>query len=315
VVSAKQWNRCSPSICLFINENTGWVCGSGGVVLKTTNGGLNWYEQNSNTSAGLKVIHFVDSDNGWAYGNNHILSTTDGGAVWSVQDFPPPSYIITLQFVSLNTGWLLYQNSDTGYLSKTTDGGITWIVQNQYENIYFEAMFFLDENNGWIAHCSGGVMKTTNAGNSWTQHDADIACGPMSIRFIDQITGWISHNTLGSYEISKSTDGGITWFSQIWESGKFINSISFPGSDIGYAAGWQMFVPPPDEGFIIKTTNGGAEWLEQYRDTGILNSIFFVNEILGWAVGDGGKILVTVNGGIPVELVSFTADVLEIVFI
>lgn len=29
----------------FVNQNTGWVTGNNSVILKTTNGGLNWFNQ------------------------------------------------------------------------------------------------------------------------------------------------------------------------------------------------------------------------------------------------------------------------------
>jgi hypothetical protein len=73
-----------------------------------------------------------------------------------------------------------------------------------------------------------------------------------------------------------------------------------------------MFIPPnPDQGFIMKTTDGGSSWIEQYRDYGDYNSIFFVNDQLGWAVGKNGTILYTPNGGLPVELLNFTADIID----
>jgi photosystem II stability/assembly factor-like uncharacterized protein len=285
---------------IFIDESTGWVCGDSGKIIKTTNGGLDWLEQNSNTTDGLKAIQFVDQDNGWAYGQYQILRTTDGGYTWDVQN-TNPSYIIALQFVDLNTGWLIYDILDFGsYIVNTTDGGITWTLQSHSPDGYYEAMFFLDENYGWVTEPSNGtVLKTTNGGNSWIQLNGNLYGTLMCIKFVDQMIGWVSDNTLGSYEISKSTDGGVSWFSQISDYGKFINSLSFRNSDLGYAAGFQYFVPPnPYYGFILKTANGGLEWSEQYRDEGELNSIFFINDTLGWAVGNEGKILVTENGGV-----------------
>ncbi len=299
----------------FINENTGWTCGDSGKIIKTTNGGLDWLEQNSNTTIWLKGIQFVDANNGWAYGYNQILNTTDGGTVWNVQDFPPPAYIVALQYINLNIGWIIYHNSDSSFIAKTTNGGNTWEVQNQAQNEYYGAMYFLDENYGWmaIAFPTSGILKTINGGINWTQYNANFAGDITCLKFVDQLTGWISNNTLGSYDISKSTDGGETWFSQIAQGlNNFVYSINFQSTSIGYATGWQMFMPPnPEEGFILKTADGGSNWFEQYRDNGALYSIFFVNDTSGWVVGNGGIILHTTNGGVPVELISFTAEALD----
>ncbi len=285
----------------FIDANIGWTCGTDGKIIKTTNGGFDWLEQNSNTTVGLNTIQFIDAGNGWACGSNQILKTTDGGLVWSVQNFPSSTNLYAIQFVDTNIGWITSHFADSAYIQKSTDGGVTWTIQHQAQNEYYESIHFLDENIGWVTFSAGlsGVLKTTDGGNIWTQYNANISGSPMDIWFVNNLIGWTSHNTLGSYGISKSTDGGVTWFSQIQESGKFIHSINFPNSNIGYAVGWQMYIPPnPDQEFIMKTTDGGSSWYEQYRDVGVLNSIFFVNDTLGWAVGNDGEILTTKNGGV-----------------
>ncbi len=281
----------------FINENIGWACGNEGVIIKTTNGGEDWFEQNSTTTEDLKEILFVDENYGWAYQYHLILSTTDGGTTWSAQPFA--QNLVALQFISESTGWLLYYGIDLAtFISKTTDGGITWSIPYNLPGEYYDAMFFLDENYGW-AGTIWAVIKTTDGGASWTQHSANLAGSPMCIRFADHQIGWISSNTLGSYDISKSTDGGMTWFNQNFASGQYIHSISCTNDSTVYAAGFKMFVPPnPHEAFILNTVDGGTTWSEQYTGIGRLNSIFFINDTTGWTVGDSGKILFTENGGV-----------------
>ncbi|MBE0570689.1 MAG: T9SS type A sorting domain-containing protein [Ignavibacteriaceae bacterium] len=281
----------------FIDETTGWACGDSGKIIKTTNGGLDWLEQNSNTTVWIKGIQFVDANNGWAFGGNQILSSTNGGSSWTAHNFLSSTYLSALQFVNVNMGWVISHNvssADTSCIYRTTDGGISWTLQTQTPNEYFETIYFLNENYGWVPFFLG-VLKTTNGGISWTQNIANLQGSPMCIRFADHQTGWISSNTLGSYDISKSIDGGLNWFSQISGPGEFIQSISCSNANTVYAAGIQPFV---DDGFIWKTTDGGASWFEQYREDGELYSIFFVNDTMGWSVGRSGKILVTENGGV-----------------
>jgi photosystem II stability/assembly factor-like uncharacterized protein len=56
-----------------------------------------------------------------------------------------------------------------------------------------------------------------------------------------------------------------------------LTDISFINSNTGWIAG--------DSGTIIKTTNGGSDWIVQNSGTfNYLEDIFFLNERLGWAV-------------------------------
>jgi photosystem II stability/assembly factor-like uncharacterized protein len=71
--------------------------------------------------------------------------------------------------------------------------------------------------------------------------------------------------------------------------GNFLRSVQFIDQNAGYAVG---------DGSILKTTNGGANWILQARDTPTsLFSVSFVNANTGTAVGIYGAILHTTDGG------------------
>ena len=58
-------------------------------------------------------------------------------------------------------------------------------------------------------------------------------------------------------------------------------------------------------GVIMKTTNGGSTWTTDFATTGaVLNSVFFLDTSTGWAVGTTGTILKTTNGGSSWSLLS-----------
>ena len=70
----------------FTTVDTGYVVGYGGIILKTSDGGLNWISQTSTTSNNLFGVFFISSSTGWACGaSGTILKTTDGGATWTSQ--------------------------------------------------------------------------------------------------------------------------------------------------------------------------------------------------------------------------------------
>ena len=59
------------------------ICGNAGTVLKSMNGGLNWFQTNSPTSQNLNYVNGYGSSFG-VYGNNGVISyTNDTGRTWT----------------------------------------------------------------------------------------------------------------------------------------------------------------------------------------------------------------------------------------
>ncbi len=52
----------------FVDANTGWLVGSGGMILHTKDGGDTWDIQENPTRAWFETVFFVDANNGWAGG-------------------------------------------------------------------------------------------------------------------------------------------------------------------------------------------------------------------------------------------------------
>ena len=67
----------------FTNFNTGWIAGSGGMILYTTSSGYSWDEQISHTDNNLFCVSFMDELNGVVGGDSGIvLKTTNGGITY-----------------------------------------------------------------------------------------------------------------------------------------------------------------------------------------------------------------------------------------
>jgi len=67
----------------FVNENLGFVVGYGGIMLRTTNGGMTWTETTFTGSAGetlnFKDVYFVNESVGYIVGLNGIIFKTTNG--------------------------------------------------------------------------------------------------------------------------------------------------------------------------------------------------------------------------------------------
>lgn len=105
----------------LVDDATGWAVGTGGTILKTTDGGASWTAQVSGTSATLYAVHFVDPLRGWVVGaGGTILATRDGGATWQRQEAGTSADLRSVWFTSANEGWIVGQG---GLILRTTTGG------------------------------------------------------------------------------------------------------------------------------------------------------------------------------------------------
>jgi photosystem II stability/assembly factor-like uncharacterized protein len=292
----------------FIDEYTGWACGNGGIVLKTTDGGTNWLQLSSGTSNDLYTIYFEDYNMGWTAGENAtIIKTTDGGNLWVSQAANPPiGDIRSIYFTSQNSGWTTGYNEYSpgnfdSYISHTINGGTTW--EDNYD-IMDEKMFsvmFPGTLNGWNAGTA--IYNTTDGGLNWSGSSTGEEFH--SVFFINETTGWVAGRDvmMNTGVVINTTDGGLTWTPPITLPAP-INSVFFTESGNGWAAG--------SGGEIYYTSDGGAAWqTEASNVTSDLNSVFFVNDLIGWTVGGNGVILKTINAGTPAELTSFTYKVIN----
>ena len=153
---------------------------------------------------------------------------------------------------------------------------------------------------GDYLHSNGTLLKTTNGGPDWSIQLSGVIDGLYSVDFVDQNIGWVA--SLDT--IFKTTDGGFNWVTSSNQIGG--RSIDFIDQNNGWIVGRRRGAP--ENGYISNTTDGGANWLWQYQYVPHgLAGVHFINQNIGWVVGDQGTVLKTINGGIPVELTSFTA--------
>jgi photosystem II stability/assembly factor-like uncharacterized protein len=274
----------------FINKNTGWVCGDGGI-LKTTNGGNNWVMVTLPVNKPLEQIFPIDSNIVYCVGVfETIIKTTNGGTNWQIiRDgaYGTTSSYFCCHFINRNTGWIT--GGADRKIMKTTNGCGTFdsIVTTTSGFIY--DIYFRDSLTGLYCDNNGAVRKTTNGGYNWFTINIPVGSFSYTFRnfsFINNQTGWLVEY---SRKLFKTTDFGSNWdsISNIPNGSYGIHCVSFSSANIGWAAG---------EGFLVfKSTNGGVNWFSQTGNGG--HSIYFVNDTVGWEVANLGKIFHTENGG------------------
>ncbi len=302
----------------FINENVGWSIGFYGFIIKTTDGGNNWFSQ-TNTSITTKTLYGVQAaseNNVFVAGNTDvILRSTDGGNNWT----PYPQIYSTAtdyrcvcfpQTTTMNLGFVV---GSRNRIVRTTNSGDTW--QSVYDGGGTNQLWAIDFDNtatyGLTSGAASTVLRTTNSGQSWTPVTG-LPTGIIfySVRFGSDNTAYLSG---ANGYFFKSTDAGATW-NQIGYrfTTNTIKDVSFADTLNGYVVGTN---------FLARTTDGGFTWTQQTSPfSGDINEVIAPSPDHAIAGCDGGNVLVTTNGGtnwnlIPTGITGTNSDILAIDFV
>ncbi len=150
------------------NNNTGYVVGERGLILKTSNGGADWSEQPiPGLNRTLNKILFTSLTKGFAVGNNGtMIYTIDGGNTWEVllNQFPVNEHLTAISFYGQDRG---YVASSTGEIYHTTDAGTTWTALGIANGKPINSLYYFDMNNGFATSNSALVRYTTDGSATW----------------------------------------------------------------------------------------------------------------------------------------------------
>ena len=132
-----------------------------------------------------------------------------------------------------------------------------------------------------------GVFRTLDRGETWTvQYLPEQPNAFLGVSFVDDQRGWVvSYDT-----IMHTDDGGETWVAQWTNVYAGLHSVAAVDENTAIAVGYGS------QGFILRTSDGGAHWEEQLFPGAILTSVSFAG-MSGTAVGWYGHILRSDDGG------------------
>ncbi len=306
----------------FINENLGWIAGSYGTILLTTDGGYTWNVPTDELPVveSMYSIFFLDENIGFAGGNDDLLlKTVNGGNTWTqIATESNGGDILSVYFANEKIGWILSGTSSGGRVYYTTYGGASWSEQMSETVINLKAMSFSSPNHGI---CVGGkdggfAFYYTTDGLNWTKSPnptgipgvysrTDIYGLDMADDSVACVTGWGSSaaGLQPSFTI-RTSNGGATWEyqTQAEEDRLYINmyDITFKDSLVGIATGGSTH----KGGVAYKTIDGGITWKEAYLPVGFggKSTSIFNDKIC--IVGNGGGIAVSDDDGTTWSMVT-----------
>lgn len=286
----------------FVNNETGYCAGNSGLILKTTNSGLQWNQISSPAVFNFDYLKFFGNDSAVLSANkiDSIYFTTNAGVNWYLRDINTPYYSSYRQaeFVNFNVGY--YYSG--GHLYRTTNNGISWT--DYYTTIGIKHISFPNELTGWEAGTYtipypppygtnyAEVRKTTNGGINWSVQISTQENSYSIYRVFFKDVNFGFYNDFSSWSLRRTLNGGSS-YSGVTNGGSYKNyyAMHFPSGNTGWFIGDQ----------IIKTTDGGTSFNTIANTPNPVNSykgVFFINNNTGWLVGLNGAIIKTQTGGI-----------------
>lgn len=233
-----------------------WTTATGGIILKTTDGGGTWTALAVNTDTVLKAVSEGD--------DCHPGQSLDTVIVNRTSRFHGAS------FIDVNTGWAVGM---AGIIVKTTDGGDSWEHQNtqyfceEYDDLpgacidsalvsgghlFYDLndVYFADANSGWAVGTADStgtnvVLTTTDGGATWTRQEIGFNVDLKAIAFSDAANGWIAGTGGIAYVTS---NGGQTWSEIITNADDLLGVEPLSTSSV-----WVV----GEGGLLIQTTSGG----------------------------------------------------------
>lgn len=297
-------------------------------ILHTQDGGRNWdvqWEGKVNLSSSNN-LWFRDAAQGYALISGTMIATRDGGQRWSpvsfnINDFTPQH----MSFVNAATGWVIGMvnpkapsqspvQSQEGKLVvlQTLDGGKHW--QQQFAQDYPDGrsigsvgINFANGTSGWFLTSNmltwaGDLYYTANAGRDWRKINQikSVRPTPTELQFLTPQVGWIPLD-VGAGPISGglllTKDGGKN-FTRVGSDVELssVREVDFISEEQGWAIG-----ETPNQGdYLIRTGNGGQNWIQVYPKLRPTKDISFVDNQHGYGLGqlfDSGALLYTADGG------------------
>jgi photosystem II stability/assembly factor-like uncharacterized protein len=277
---------------VFLDSLKGFVVGDSGLILQTSDAGVNWFARNDISFDGTLInLQKIDTSALYALGRSYsgqsyFITSTNYGNSWDIVQFTFLNiYLTDIHFINRDTGWVcgLY-----GKIFRTTDRMESWeeISDNNY-TFPLRRVYFTDINNGWVLggkiDMIGFIRRTYDGGFSW--RNLVVTVEPLyDIYWMNDDTVFVAGGDpeFGGW-IYISSDKGENWMLQNVPQGTItLARVNFQNPDLGWASG---------SGSIIKTIDKGETWETAIEENENILSIFSHDGKDYWFAGTNGFLI------------------------
>lgn len=292
-------------------DGSGWLSTYQGIY-HTTDSGANWARVTLPADLQVLLSNFV-GENGNTLQittGSSVFRTTNAGITWNRYAITTSNGTANCSTTALKVlGNTALMNCNGLATFRSTDNGSSWVrVLGQSDvdmAVQVQSAWFFDAQHGLALNTVGSLLDTSDGGLTWTRRLMDEATtnDPLvgSLQFIDSKTGWMlrtrqsgsygTYSILGlpSASIWRTTDGGKSWIPP-QDSATFGYAATFHFVDALH--GWVLA-----DGGVKITSDGGQTWVAGGKLEQTFYSIRFFDTQTGIAVGAGGTIARTTDGG------------------
>jgi photosystem II stability/assembly factor-like uncharacterized protein len=271
-----------------VDENNVWAVGDSSSVLRTSDGGKNWFRlnfQGSLPKSQLNSISIINQTTIWICGSEGIvMNSMNSGYHWILYDttFFKNALLQGVCAVTPGKIYVVGNRSDStqvrGFIGYTVDGGKNWDTLGLKDNY---------NAHEWIGAATAGssiviygekahYTVSKDEGLTWTNAMIPGTGGVLGadinhLVLVDANTWW---GALDLDQIYETTNTGATWSSQPSnQNGEFNLGIDAFNNTLAIVVG--TFPGWPEKGTIQKTNDGGNTWrnIKTYRS--FLNKVTF----------------------------------------
>lgn len=292
----------------FVDANHGWAVGDHGAILRTSDGGERWRRADAPTRDRLDGVCFLNANRGWAVGGSvrpytHesrgvVLGTTDGGRSWETLSTGYLPRLRSIKFFDAKHGVAAGDGTaqHPSGVYTTDDGGRHWRPLPGGEPRQWLAGDFQLDRLGELAGAVVGLRSESArvAGRKVKPAlNAGDLRGAYGVALRDAARGWL----VGDGGLVRVTeDGGQAWTEPPADPPESLTAwydwraVAVRGERVWIAGS-------PGE-LVLASEDGGATWTT--ANTGVttpITAIEFLDDRVGWAVGEMGVVLTTRNGG------------------
>ncbi|MFD8395765.1 WD40/YVTN/BNR-like repeat-containing protein [Streptomyces sp. NPDC059680] len=298
-----------------VDRRTAWLAGTGGTVLRTTDGGASWRNVSPPGAADLQFrdVEAFDARRAvvLAIGEgeaSRVYRTEDGGASWteSFRNTDPKAFYDCLAFFDRRHGLAMSDPVDGRFhILSTSDGGRSWRMlppAGMPPALDGEAGFAASgqclvtsgPKDVWLATGGGAharVLHSADRGLTWTAADTpvpagDPAKGVFSLAFRDRghglaVGGDYRPDQASPQAAAFTADGGRTWTPAATSPPAYRSGAAW----LPHSRTAALAVGPTGTDL---TTDAGRTW--RTIDTGSYDTVDCTPDLSCWAAGEQGRV-------------------------